>query len=204
MLSIDLDIFILSINVISSLLLCDENMLCLDRGCKCWVRIPNQKRPKATLPAKATLGRFLGFAQPNFKAYRILLPSGRIEISRDVEFDESAPPHSDTQAEQLLQHMDVPSPAPTSGKSSGTTPISVSPSDTTPAPDVIEPPPRIEENPLFEEEEQQDTGAPVEPALRRSTRVHQPPTWDPYQKYLSGLPGAKTVNFRLPGSSQSP
>jgi hypothetical protein len=59
-------------------------------GCTCWVHVPSQLRHKGGMPTKAQVVKFIGYAQPNFKAFRVLLPIGNVIISRDVRFDESA------------------------------------------------------------------------------------------------------------------
>ena len=80
-------------------------------GCTCYYRIPAEKRNKSQLPAKAEVGKLLGYAQPNFKAFRTLLPSGKVQISRDVRHDESAAPASDARLDfcsDLLETVDQP------------------------------------------------------------------------------------------------
>ena len=88
-------------------------------GCTCFVRVPTEKRKKSQLPAKATVGKLLGYAQLNFKAYRVLLPTGKVEISQDVRFDESAAPASDARfgtlsdlMETVTQHQTQQQPQP--------------------------------------------------------------------------------------------
>jgi hypothetical protein len=53
-------------------------------GCTCWVCVPHEQRSKHSLSVKGIMGKSLGYAQPNFKAFRVLRPSGKVRISRDV------------------------------------------------------------------------------------------------------------------------
>jgi hypothetical protein len=155
-------------------------------GCACYVRIPSEHRKKSALPRKAQLGKFLGFAQPNFKAYRVLLPSGKVLISRDVDFDESAAPA-------------VVATAPDFGDlvEAQTSPPSV-PAPPAPCTAVLEDPLMVD-NPVFEEggddveKEAEEEAVPMTPR-RNPTRQRAPPS-NPYQKYLG--PSARAVNFRL-------
>jgi transposase InsO family protein len=154
-------------------------------GCACYVRIPSEHRKKSALPRKAQLGKFLGFAQPNFKAYRVLLPSGKVLISRDVDFDESAAPA-------------VVATAPDFGDlvEAQTSPPSV-PAPPAPCTAVLADPLMVD-NPVFEEggddvKEAEEEAVPMTPR-RNPTRQRAPPS-NPYQKYLG--PSARAVNFRL-------
>lgn len=78
-------------------------------GCTAWVNVPKELRLKGMLPPKAKAGKHLGFDQPNMKAYRILMPNGKIVTSRDVLFDESAPPASAVTDETFVDFM-LPAP----------------------------------------------------------------------------------------------
>ena len=55
-------------------------------GCTAYARIPDEYRKK--LDSRSAKGIFLGY-EPASKAYRILLDTGKMVISRDVIFDES-------------------------------------------------------------------------------------------------------------------
>ena len=57
-------------------------------GAKAYVHVPKQLRRKLDSLSKA--GTFIGYVR-NSKAYRVLMDSGKIEISRDVIFVESMP-----------------------------------------------------------------------------------------------------------------
>jgi hypothetical protein len=52
-------------------------------------------------PCQARVGKFIGYARPNLKAFRFLFPPGSIIISIDVHFDESTSPASDKQVDEL-------------------------------------------------------------------------------------------------------
>ncbi|MGB0809063.1 MAG: reverse transcriptase domain-containing protein, partial [bacterium] len=58
-------------------------------GCPCHVKVPKVKQKRKFAP-RSRLGTFLGYATKQ-KGYRILMhDSGKVEISRDVEFDETS------------------------------------------------------------------------------------------------------------------
>ena len=62
-------------------------------GAKAYVHVPKQLKQK--LDAVSQTGIFVGY-EPHSKAYRVLLDTGKISISRDVIFDET-PPAASTQ-----------------------------------------------------------------------------------------------------------
>ena len=187
-------------------------------GCTCFVRVPVAKRKKSQLPAKATVGKLLGYAQPNFKAYRVLLPTGKVEISRDVRFDESAAPASDARFGMLSDLMETVTQHQTQHQT-----------QQQPQPQLQQPPQQyaqqqqqlqssqplqpeqmqqlMSSNPLFDEQEEEAPAVSLpasaaQPSLevatprRNPSRSRQPPQ-DPYQKYLQGLPHNAHVNFHL-------
>jgi hypothetical protein len=55
--------------------------------------------------------RFVGFAWPNPKAYRVLTAKGTIDVSRPLAFDESAPPACD-RSSGFSPHIETEVPAP--------------------------------------------------------------------------------------------
>ena len=57
-------------------------------GSKTYVHVPKQLRHK--LDPLSTAGIFIGY-EPNSKAYRVLMDSGKVQISRDVIFLERVP-----------------------------------------------------------------------------------------------------------------
>ncbi len=63
-------------------------------GSKAYVHVPKQLRRK--LDSLSTAGTFVGY-EPNSKAYRVLMDTGKVQISRDVTFNE-----------QLLQKLKRP------------------------------------------------------------------------------------------------
>lgn len=176
-------------------------------GCTCFVRIPAEKRKKSQLPAKAIACKHLGYAQPNFKAYRVLLPNGNVNISRDVRFDESAAPASDVRIDMfsdLMETVTHPQPQPQQPPQQPPQPHA---QQQQPQPAQQLQPEQMQQlmanNPLFDEEDQAVPAAPIpasaaQPAAprRNPPRVRQPPQ-DPYQKYLQGLPHNAHVNFHL-------
>lgn len=169
-------------------------------GCNVFVRIPAEKRRKRDLPLKAQAGKFLGFAHPNRKAYRVLLSSGKVVISRDVQFDESAPPALKLVPDYGDLVVAVPNappvapPLPTSSLPAApaqpqTTGPSTDPSST----------PSMSDNPLFDEEAAEDevqSGAIPSVASRYPMRERHPPT-TAYDKYLKSGAITKKVHFRL-------
>jgi len=54
-------------------------------GSKAYVHVPKQLRRK--LDSLSTTGTFIGY-EPNSKAYRVLMDTGKVQISRDVTFNE--------------------------------------------------------------------------------------------------------------------
>ncbi len=56
-------------------------------GSKAYVHVPKQLRRK--LDPLSTAGIFIGY-EPNSKAYRVLMDSGKVQISRDVSSQESS------------------------------------------------------------------------------------------------------------------
>jgi len=68
---------------------------------KAYVHVPKQLRRKLDL--LSTAGIFIGY-EPNSKAYRVLMDSGKVQISRDVIFLERVPSAANkpaaTEAEQ--------------------------------------------------------------------------------------------------------
>lgn len=181
-------------------------------GCTCFVKIPNAKRRKGQLPAKAEVGKFVGYAQPNFKAFRVLLPDGRVTTSRDVSFDESAPPASDARVElcsdlmdAVLQRPALQQPAPQQPAPQQPAPQQPAQQQAAPAQQPLAAQPQqiqlMANNPLFDAAAVADDPQPrSEPATpRRNPQRDRRPPDDPYQKYLHGLPGAHSslVNFHL-------
>lgn len=78
-------------------------------GCLAWVNVPKTLRKKKEMPPKSDAGIFLGFDGANHKAYRIRMPSGKVVTSRDVLFDESAPPASTVSRDDFSDIM-LPTP----------------------------------------------------------------------------------------------
>jgi hypothetical protein len=84
-------------------------------GCRVWVQVPADLRSKFYMQGKGEPGRFVGIAFPNPKAYNILVGSesvrnkrgsaSRVIVSRDVLFDESAPPANAAEPSSLQQQL---------------------------------------------------------------------------------------------------
>jgi transposase InsO family protein len=79
-------------------------------GCKAWKLIPPEKRNKSSDTRKSEEVRFVGFAWPNSKAFRVLTTRNTIEITRHLAFDEAAPPACNYRAD-FSPHVDVEVPA---------------------------------------------------------------------------------------------
>lgn len=62
-------------------------------GTKAYVHTPKQLRYK--LDPTSQTGTFLGY-EPHSKAYKVLLDDGKVVVSRNVTFDESKPPSTET------------------------------------------------------------------------------------------------------------
>lgn len=153
-------------------------------GCTVWVNVPKALRRKGQLPPKARVGKFLGFDQPNLKAYRVLLPNGKVTTSRDVLFDESTPPAS-AATDDLFDDLMLPNP-----------PAQQPPAQQPAAQQPTEPQP--EEQQLEEQSQddapdsQSDEAAPPNatripsPVVRRSSRENlgKPPDI-PYNRWLT-------------------
>jgi transposase InsO family protein len=191
-------------------------------GCKAWKLIPPEKRSRNKLPVRSEQVRFLGFAWPNPKSYRVLTSKGKVEISRHVEFDESSPPACERRADfspfmekeiATVEAQATNQPAqPSTSAPTGPPPAqTTSPSPLPTTEEGSEDADTEYDNPLFEAEPAQTpltTPAPAilspsnipsapAPALRRSDRSNKGVPADTYGKYVSGLPGAKHVSFRL-------
>lgn len=185
-------------------------------GCTCHYKIPAQKLKKSQLPAKSGVGKFVGYAQPNFKSYRVLLPSGSIIISRDVKFDESAPPASNSRIdmcsdlmEAVTQHtqpdhqprqaqpqqQQLPEPQPQPQLQQPVVPQSQQQQQQPVQPGLLH---LMADNPLFDaaaNDPSQSTSA--QPTPRRNPPRNRQAPEDPYQKYLHGFPQTQHVNFHL-------
>ncbi len=70
-------------------------------GSKAYVHVPKQLRRK--LDPLSTVGTFIGY-EPNTKAYRVLMDSGKVEISRDVIFLERVPSAANKAAAKEAEH----------------------------------------------------------------------------------------------------
>ena len=179
-------------------------------GCTCWYKLPHQAHNKRSLPPRANVGKFIGYAQPNFKAFRVLLPHGKVFTTRDVMFDESAPPASDMHADACTDLMETPAPAPPA------------PAPPAPAPPAPAPPlpsqqlnqlmannPQYDDHPVGAAQPAAQPAAPLaaqpaeQPTLRRSERKRETPQ-HLYAKYLHGLPETSQVNFPVSGFPLSP
>ena len=180
-------------------------------GCTCRYKLPHQAHNKHSLPPKANVGKFIGYTQPNFKAFRVLLPHGKVFATRDVMFDESAPPDSDMHADACTDLMETPAPAPPA------------PAPSAPAPAPPLPLQQLNQgsanNPLYDDHPvgaaqpaaqlaaplaAQPAAQPAEqPTLRRSERKRETPQ-HLYAKYLHGLPETSQVNFPVSGFPLSP
>jgi hypothetical protein len=148
----------------------------------------------------------------------VLLPTGKVEISRDVRFDESAAPASDARFGMLSDLMETVTQHQTQHQT-----------QQQPQPQLQQPPQQyaqqqqqlqssqplqpeqmqqlMSSNPLFDEQEEEAPAVSLpasaaQPSLevatprRNPSRNRQPPQ-DPYQKYLHGLPHNAHVNFHL-------
>ena len=74
-------------------------------GAKAYVHTPKQLRSKLDPTSQA--GIFIGY-EPHSKAYRVLLDDGKAVVSRNVTFDESKPPSTETsEAEDSSDEDDV-------------------------------------------------------------------------------------------------
>ena len=182
-------------------------------GCTCYVRVPAEKRKKSQLQAKATVRKHLGYAQPNFKAFRVLMPDGKVQISRDVSFDESTPPANDARIDMLNNLMQSASQQ-AAPQAPAQPPVPDAPPQQPIAqhqPPGIQPPPMqplMAENPLYDEGQADEAAdAAYMPALPPPPEAQQAPRRnpprarqqraDPYAKYLHGLPHSSQVNFCL-------
>ena len=77
-------------------------------GAKAYVHVPKQLRQK--LDAVSQTGIFVGY-EPHSKAYRVLLDTGNISISRDVIFDETPPAASTQDRSRHVEEEEQTSPA---------------------------------------------------------------------------------------------
>ncbi len=77
-------------------------------GAKAYVHVPKQLRQK--LDAVSQTGIFVGY-EPHSKAYRVLLDTGKISISRNVIFDETPPAASTQDRSQHVEEEEQTSPA---------------------------------------------------------------------------------------------
>jgi transposase InsO family protein len=157
-------------------------------GCKAWKVIPADQRQKSFDTRKSEQVRFVGIAWPNVKAYRVLTARGRIETSRHVVFDESAPPACDTRADfssHIQTEVSVPQSStqltPTPQAAPPSTPVvaqsipmqpapTLSPVDTAGTtaedqPDMHAPPILINSSPLFETEATDPPPEAAEPPM---------------------------------------
>jgi hypothetical protein len=128
-------------------------------GCTCWVHVPAQTRNKRSLPAKAVTGKFMDYAQPNFKAYRILLPTGRVTISRDVQFDESTAPACDMQVNMLSDLLEAgsqPQPQQQPPQQQQSPPQQQPPNQIIPDASSAPQQPAMSTNPLFNSDDEED------------------------------------------------
>jgi hypothetical protein len=178
-------------------------------GCKSWKLIPPERRLKSRDTRRSEQVRYVGIAWPNPKAHRVLTSRGKIDTTRHLEFDESAPPACDARADfspflqpdvTIQQQLQVATPI-----SQTTTPAAEplqEPNLQVPAPIEASDqaaatqqegscfPGNVTENPLFEDEGDTDasratlvpahTNIPAPP--RRSTRsnINVPPArFDP-------------------------
>ena len=77
-------------------------------GAKAYVHVPKQLRQK--LDAVSQTGIFVGY-EPHSKAYRVLLDTGKISISRDVIFDETPPAAFTQDRSRHVEEEEQTSPA---------------------------------------------------------------------------------------------
>ena len=152
-------------------------------------------------------------------SYDMLLPTGKVEISRDVRFDESAASASDARfgmrsdlMEIVTQHQTQQQPQPQLQQP----PQQHAPQQHAQQQHQLQPsqplqPEQMQQlmssNPLFDEEEEEALAASLPASAaqlslevatprRNPSRSRQPPQ-DPYQKYLQGLPHNAHVHFNL-------
>ena len=77
-------------------------------GAKAYVHVPKQLRQK--LDAVSQTGIFVGY-EPHSKAYRVLLDTGKISISRDIIFDETPPAASTQDRSRHVEEEEQTNPA---------------------------------------------------------------------------------------------
>jgi hypothetical protein len=142
------------------------------------------------MPAKSQVGEFIGYAQPNYKAFRILLRTGNIIISRDVCFDKSASLERATdRVNRVMDTIHLYHHRRTVSYLNDSTYKGAIPAFTTSMNSYSYVP---IDNPLFENED--DGQDEAVPELRRSNLQHNPPVY-PYNKYLEGNTGVKLAHF---------
>ena len=110
-------------------------------GCKAWKLIPPAIRQRNRLARKSDEVRYLGIAWPNPKAFRVLTSTGKVELSRHVEFDESAPPACAARADfspfmETVVETVPTAPQPTSPVPSAPTTAHTTDPPPLPSPDV--------------------------------------------------------------------
>ena len=173
------------------------------------MNVPKEPRKKGLLRADAKAGKFVGFDQPNLKAFRNLMPNGKVVTSRDVLFDESAAPASavsDDTSEAIMllappRALQPPAPSADRPDSDADTEVQAEvqteEQPTASTSRIPSPPPA--------------SSAPAQDAVRRSSRPRNAPI-DPYQKWTrwpdSQANAAKAASsdehFTLVGSLLSP
>jgi hypothetical protein len=115
-------------------------------GCKAWKLIPPEKRSRNQLLVRSEEVRFLGITWPNPKALRVLTSKGKVDVSRHVEFEESAPPACESRADfspfMETEIATVPEPVVTQPSShpSPAVPSSSSPVPASGSPTLMLPP----------------------------------------------------------------
>jgi hypothetical protein len=190
-------------------------------GCKAWKLIPPEKRSRNQLPVRSEEVRFLGIAWPNPKAFRVLTSKGKVDVSRHVEFDESAPPACESRADfSLFMETEIgtvaePVAAQPSSHPSPAVPSSSSPVPATGSPTLTLPPPTDETqdspddqfevetpafttNPLFESEQEHTPS----PSIPSPSNIPLPPAIRRSERSNKGVPPDTYGRYvsGLPGS----
>jgi hypothetical protein len=68
-------------------------------GCKSWKLMPHEMRLKSRDTRKSEQVRYVGMTWPNPRAHRALTSRGKVDVTRHLEFDETAPRACDATAD---------------------------------------------------------------------------------------------------------